>query len=90
MLYSELQGTLPKQIYKKRKLSYKPVVLLRERERERLIFFSCRYRRLALKYHPDISNKDKGAAEKSREIAEAYDVLSDSTNFHITFYKLFC
>ena len=34
------------------------------------------FRRLALKYHPD-RNKDPGAEEKFKEIAEAYGVLSD-------------
>ncbi len=34
------------------------------------------YRRLAKKYHPDVS-KDGGSAEKFKEIAEAYEVLSD-------------
>ena len=31
---------------------------------------------MALKFHPD-KNKEKGAEEKFKEIAEAYDVLSD-------------
>ena len=35
------------------------------------------YRKLALKYHPD-KNTDKGAAEKFKEISEAYAVLYDA------------
>ncbi|XP_043929314.1 dnaJ homolog subfamily B member 13 [Protopterus annectens] len=34
------------------------------------------YRKLSLKYHPD-KNKEPGATEKFKQIAEAYDVLSD-------------
>ncbi len=36
------------------------------------------YRRLAKKYHPDL-NKTQEAAEKFKEINEAYEVLSDDT-----------
>jgi curved DNA-binding protein len=36
------------------------------------------YRGLARKYHPDVS-KDADAAEKFKEVQEAYDVLSDSS-----------
>lgn len=34
------------------------------------------FRQLAMKYHPD-KNKSKGAVKRFREIAEAYEVLSD-------------
>ena len=34
------------------------------------------YRKLAMKYHPDVS-EDEGATEKFKEISEAYAVLSD-------------
>ena len=35
------------------------------------------YRRLALQYHPD-RNKEEGAAEQFKEVAEAYAILSDT------------
>ncbi|HPF58946.1 MAG TPA: DnaJ C-terminal domain-containing protein [Candidatus Competibacteraceae bacterium] len=35
------------------------------------------YRRLARKYHPDVS-KESGAEERFKEVAEAYEVLRDS------------
>jgi molecular chaperone DnaJ len=36
------------------------------------------YRKLAKKYHPDTNAGDKAAAERFKEISEAYSVLSDS------------
>ena len=36
------------------------------------------YRRMAKKYHPDL-NKEASAAEKFKEVNEAYEVLSDKT-----------
>lgn len=35
------------------------------------------YRRLARKYHPDSNQGDKNAAEKFKEISEAYNILGD-------------
>jgi hypothetical protein len=37
---------------------------------------SNRYRRLALKYHPDC-NKDEDSKEEFARVCESYDVLSD-------------
>ncbi|NLN87619.1 MAG: molecular chaperone DnaJ [Syntrophomonadaceae bacterium] len=35
------------------------------------------YRQKAKKYHPDVNKEDANAAEKFKEVAEAYEVLSD-------------
>ncbi len=37
------------------------------------------YRSLAKKYHPDLNQNDPTAAEKLKEVNEAYEVLSDKT-----------
>ena len=36
-----------------------------------------RYRKLALKFHPDNNANDQVAQEKFRMLAEAFDILSD-------------
>lgn len=53
---------------------YKTLGLLRD---STAVDIKKAYRRLARKYHPDI-NKTEDAEEKFKELAEAYEVLSDS------------
>ena len=36
------------------------------------------YRRLAKKYHPDANASDEKAAERFKEVTEAYNVLGDA------------
>jgi len=41
--------------------------------------FLCRYKRLALQYHPDKNpDNQEAAGEKFKALSEAYEVLSDS------------
>ena len=36
------------------------------------------YRKLARKYHPDLNKDDKAAAEKFKEISNAYDIIGNA------------
>ena len=46
------------------------------------------YRKLSLKYHPD-KNQEPGAELKFKQVAEAYDILSDREyNCHINYINL--
>ena len=40
------------------------------------------YRKLAMQYHPDRNADNKEAAEKFKEVCEAYEVLSDTDKRH--------
>ena len=36
------------------------------------------YRKLARKYHPDLNKDDKAAAEKFKEVSNAYDIIGNA------------
>lgn len=50
-----------------------------------LIYFDFyfSYRKLSLKFHPEKNPGDQPAADKFKQVAEAYDVLSDRKYMYI-------
>ena len=48
------------------------------------------YRKLAKKYHPDANPDDPGAAERFKDLGEAYAVLSDAARAAVDRYVTLC
>ena len=57
---------------------------------QNIIFFLDRYRKLALKFHPESEKNpsDQVAAEKFKQVSEAYDVLCDRKLWDIIYTDL--
>lgn len=63
--------------YGKHEVRIELLILVSVVSLSRFMSFFDRYRKLALKFHPEKNPNDQVAYERFKQVAEAYDVLSD-------------